>query len=178
MSFMDLLRRRASIRHYAAEPVPADKLEKILEAGLLTPSSRNLRPVRLIAVTDADAVHALAECKTAGAGMLREATCAIVVLGDSKLSDAWIEDTSLSLFSMQLMATELGVENCWVQCRARQAATESSDAFLHTLLDLPDNLSVEAVLALGMSTGEEKKTKDVPSLHEGQVFLGKYGVRY
>lgn len=119
MELLEAMLNRRSIRDYNDKEIPDDVLHSILEAGLLSPSSRNLCPVELITVKDKDMIRQLARAKTAGSGMLKNAACAIVVIGDSKKSDAWIEDCSLSMIYMQLRATELGIANCWVQCRNR-----------------------------------------------------------
>ena len=44
MELMDIILKRRSVRKYLEEPIPEDKLEKILQAGLLAPTSRNLKP--------------------------------------------------------------------------------------------------------------------------------------
>ena len=119
MKLLEARLNRRSIRDYNDKEIPDDMLHSILEAGLLSPSSRNLYPVELILVKDKNMLYQLARAKTAGSGMLKNASCAIVVIGDSKKSDAWIEDCSLSMIYMQLRATELGIANCWVQCRNR-----------------------------------------------------------
>ena len=43
---------RRSVRAYAAEPVPEDKLEKILQAGLLAPISKNRKPCEFYVIRD------------------------------------------------------------------------------------------------------------------------------
>lgn len=50
MSFLDLLKHRRSIRQYKEEAVSKEALEAIVEAGLLSPSGRNIRPWELIVV--------------------------------------------------------------------------------------------------------------------------------
>ena len=54
--------------------------------------------------------------------MIARCGCAIVVYGDEALSDAWIEDCSITMSYMQLRAHELGLGTCWVQCRNRISA--------------------------------------------------------
>ena len=158
MELLDVILNRRSVREYNGEKVDDDTLRSILEAGLLSPSSRNLCPVELITVKDKDTLCQLARAKTAGSEMLNCASCAVVVIGDSEKADAWIEDCSLSMIYMQLRATELGVANCWVQCRNRVSQQKSNDAdnlssdtFVKQLLDIPENYSVLAILSLGMT---------------------------
>ena len=43
MEFYELLRRRRSIRKYEPRPVPAEVVDRLLQATLTAPSSRNTR---------------------------------------------------------------------------------------------------------------------------------------
>ena len=42
MELMDTLLKRRSIRKYTGEVIPEETLQRILQAGLLVPTSRNL----------------------------------------------------------------------------------------------------------------------------------------
>ncbi len=50
MNFLDIAKKRCSIRSYTGQPVEAEKLEKILEAAHVAPTAANLQPVHLIVV--------------------------------------------------------------------------------------------------------------------------------
>ena len=151
MELLEILQKRRSVRKYTAENISQDKLEKILQAGLLAPSSRAIYPMELVAVRDKEMLCRLSECKAAGAEMLKNADAAIVVVGDTAKSDAWIEDCSITMTLMMLEATEQGVGSCWVQCRGRQTSEGTSTGErIKSLLDIPDNFGVLAILSLGM----------------------------
>ena len=151
MELLKLLQSRRSIRKYTDEHISDETLEKILQAGLLAPSSRAIYPVELVAVRDKEMLSKLSECKAAGAAMLKDADAAIVVVGDTAKSDAWIEDCSITMTLMMLEATEQGVGNCWVQCRGRQTAEgTSTEERIRALLSIPENYGVLAILSLGM----------------------------
>ncbi|MGO4987309.1 MAG: nitroreductase [Gallicola sp.] len=47
MTFYDLAKRRYSVRQFTKERIPRDKLESILEAARLAPTSQNDQPQRL-----------------------------------------------------------------------------------------------------------------------------------
>ena len=165
MELLKLLQSRRSIRKYAGERISDETLEKILLAGLLAPSSRAIYPVELVAVRDKEMLSKLSECKAAGAAMLKNADAAIVVVGDTAKSDAWIEDCSITMTLMMLEATEQGVGNCWVQCRGRQTAEgTSTEERIRSLLDIPDNFGVLAILSLGMPA-EELAPRELPDIN-------------
>lgn len=121
MDFEKLIAKRKSARTYSGETIPEELIDRLMEAAYQAPSSRALFPVEYIIVRDHDMLRRLSRVKTAGSGMLKNADAAIVVLGDSEKSDAWVEDCSIAMIYMQLMATELGLANCWVQCRGRKS---------------------------------------------------------
>ena len=55
MDVFEAVQERRSIRAYQDKPVPREKLEKILDAGRLAPSAKNIEPWHFIVVTDRDA---------------------------------------------------------------------------------------------------------------------------
>src|SRR5512136_2542941 len=52
MNVMDVIKARRSIRAYQDRPVEDEKLLRVLEAGRLAPSARNLQDWKLIVVRD------------------------------------------------------------------------------------------------------------------------------
>ena len=80
MNFLDLLKHRRSIRQYKEEAVSKEALEAIVEAGLLSPSGRNIRPWELIVVQKKETLEKMSECRVGSAKMLAGASAAIVVI--------------------------------------------------------------------------------------------------
>ncbi|MCR5796201.1 MAG: nitroreductase family protein [Solobacterium sp.] len=128
MSVKETILNRRSVRKYTKEMIPDEMITEVVQAGLLAPSSRNLRSSRAVIVTDKRLLRLLSACRSAGASMLRKCACAIVVYGDESLSDAWIEDCSIMMSYMQLRAQEMGLGSCWVQCRNRISAQNREKA--------------------------------------------------
>ena len=52
MSLIDVMKNRRSIRKYTDEDIPEEKLEKIIQAGLLAPTSRNRKPCNFMVAKD------------------------------------------------------------------------------------------------------------------------------
>ena len=48
MTFLDLARRRYSVRSYRPDPVPDDLLATVLEAGRVAPTAANRQPFRIV----------------------------------------------------------------------------------------------------------------------------------
>ena len=89
--------------------IPEKDLEKVLQAGLLSPSGRSLRPWEFILVRDKETLRAMSECRAGAAKMLEGADAAIVVIADAEKQDVWTEDCSIAMSYMHLTASALGL---------------------------------------------------------------------
>ena len=150
--FMDLLLHRRSVRQYADERVPREQLEQIVQAGLLSPTGRSKRDWEFVVVEDRDTLERLAEARSGGAAkMLAGAAAAIAVFGDPSATNVWCEDCSIAMSNMHLMADSLGLGSCWIQGRLRMAEDgRSTDEFVRELLGVPEGLTLEAMLSIGV----------------------------
>lgn len=157
MELLEIMRNRRSVRTYTGEPVPEEYLVKILQAGLLSPSGRAIRPWEFLVVQKKETLKKMAGSRASGAKMLEEADCAVVVLGDAGKTDVWTEDCSIAMANMHLMADSLGVGSCWIQGRLREASDgRTAEEYLRELLGYPGHLKLEAVLSLGMPKDRPK----------------------
>ena len=151
MDLLEIMQNRRSVRSYTGEPISNDNMQKILQAGLLSASSRARCPWEMIVVRDKGVLNQMSECRTGSARMLAGADAAIVVIADTAASDVWVEDCSIVMSNMHLMADSLGIGSCWIQGRLREAPDgKSTESFLRELLNFPDGYALEAVLSLGM----------------------------
>lgn len=172
---LDIFLSRRSIRNYTGEPVPMEKLNQIIMAGLSSASGRAVRPWELIVVRDRNKLIEMSGCRLKGSSrMLAGADVAIVVVGYEELSDVWIEDCSIVMANMHLMASALGVGSCWIQGRGREAIDgDSTEDFVRRILQFPSECRLEAILSLGMPD-EEPPARLPDSLPYGKVHINKY----
>jgi nitroreductase len=63
-SFLELVKKRQSDRAYMPLAVEQDKIDRILEAAHLSPSACNGQPWKIVAVTDANKRHQIADAAT------------------------------------------------------------------------------------------------------------------
>ena len=163
MNLTEILLARRSVRRYADAPIREDTLREILTAGLLAPTSRNLKPCRFTVVRDKATMEALSGAKAAGGSFLGEAGAAVVVSADAVLADTWIEDCSIALTCMHLAAAEAGVGSCWIQIHLRRdrEGTEAEEN-VRRILGLEDGLRTVGILALGVPavSPEPHKTEE------------------
>ena len=77
MELIDIMLKRRSIRKYTDENISDDKIEKIIEAGLLAPTSRNRKPCEFVVIKNKEVLEELSHTKASGSKMLANANVAI-----------------------------------------------------------------------------------------------------
>ena len=149
---LQLMLQRRSIRKYTDESIPKDKLKLILQAGLSSATSKNRKPWEFVVVQEKESMKALAKCRAGAAKMLENAGCAIVVFVNTDVTpDVWVEDCSIAMSNMHLMADALDLGSCWIQGRCRDAENgQSTESFCRELLGVPENYAPEAILSVGV----------------------------
>ena len=165
MKFIELARRRCSIRGYKPDPIPEELLNEVLEAGRLAPSAKNLQPYHFIVVRSKEGLDALAEAYPAP--FFREAPVAIVVCVEP--SKGWTRerhdgknycevDAAIAVDHMTLAAEDLGLGTCWV------AAFDP--VRVHEAMGLPEGIIPLILLSLGYpnAPGREKSRKNLEEL--------------
>lgn len=157
MEFIDLLLKRRSVRRFKDDDIPKKDLEKILEAGLLAPTSRNRKPCNFLIVENKKTLKKLSQSKESGAELLAGCNRAIVVVANTMISDTWIEDSSIALGYMHLMAASLDIGSCWVQIHLRKTADgKDSENVVKEITGLDDYFRIVGILALGIPEGDVK----------------------
>ncbi len=171
--FLNLLQKRRTVRRYREEKIEEEIIDQILKAGLLSPSSKNKKPVEFIVVEDKETLKKLKESKNKGIEGLNTALCAIVVIADSQLSDVWIEDASIAATMIQLAASEQGLGSCWIQIRKRKNNNGDSEDEVKASLNIPEKYSVLSIISLGYKD-EEKNSYDDKDYDFSKVHRDKF----
>ncbi|MFP4548313.1 MAG: nitroreductase family protein [Fidelibacterota bacterium] len=154
---LELLRKRRSIRQYKSDPVKPEHLEILKEALLRSPSSRNKRPWTFIFVDDKALIDQLSRSKAHGSQFLKGAPLAVVICGDSEVTDVWVEDCSIASIILQLQGEDLGIGSCWIQIRNRLHNNDmSAQAYIQKLLNIPERLAVESIIGMGYPDEEKQ----------------------
>ncbi len=174
-TLLQLMLNRRSVRKYTGEPIPEDKLKLILQAGLASATSKNRKPWEFVVVQDKATLQKLAKCRVGSAKMLENAGCAVVLFANTDITpDVWVEDCSIAMSNMHLMADALGVGSCWIQGRCREAENgQATEEFCRELLGVPENFALEAILSIGVPE-ERSKGYTVEDLKEEKIHWEKY----
>ena len=146
MNFIELAKKRYSVRNYTDKKVEKEKLDKILQAAHAAPTAANLQPVHLIAVESKEGLEKISK----GANIYG-APLAIIVCADH--NRAWVRpfdkkqtcdiDASILTDHMMLEATELGLGTVWV--------CYFDPNMIRKEFDLPSHLEPVNILVIGYS---------------------------
>jgi nitroreductase len=112
MDAFEAIRTVLAVRRYAAKPVPADVIRRVVEAGRLTASSINLQPWHFVVVEERATLQEIGRIITTGY-YAADAAFAIVVLIE-KDSPYAVSDASRAIQDMILTAWSEGVGSNWV----------------------------------------------------------------
>ena len=173
--FSDLIKNRRSMRKFTDEELSQDQVVALLKTALMSPSSKRSNPWQFVVVDDKETLQKLSLCKEMGAAFLKDAALAIVVMADPLASDVWIEDAAIASLMIQLQAEDMGLGSCWIQVRERFTATGiPSGDFVHNVLDIPLQLQVLSIVAIGHK-GMERKPFNEEHLQWEKIHINKYG---
>lgn len=166
MDFYELAKTRYSVRKFKADEIEEEKLNKIIEAGRLSPTACNLQPQRVFVAKSDEARQKLKKvCK-----FTFDAPVILVVCYDVERSwknnlmppyQSGETDASIVTTHMMLQAWELGIGSCWVGWFNEEEVRKE--------LNLPDNLVVSCLLPMGYPSEEAKPSK----LHESYLDISE-----
>lgn len=174
MNFSELIIGRRSIRRFTDKDISAEDARVIIQAALLSPSSKMSRPWHFILVEEKEVLEKLSETRAMGAAPIAACKLAVVVAADSSLTGAWIEDASIAATYIQLQAQALGLGTCWIQVRDRfDKNGDATDDKMRDILGVPENISIECVIVIGYPA-EDKKPQNIDKLLWERVHIGKW----
>lgn len=150
MNFRDLVTRSRSYRRFdGAFRLGHDQLSTLVELASLAPSSKNLQPLKYVAVSSPEVCAQVFGCLS-WAGYLADwpgpaeeerPSAYLIVLSDPDISSQAVCDSGIAAQTMLLGATAMGLGGCIVASVDRDR--------LRSFLDLPPHYGIEFVLALG-----------------------------
>ena len=136
MNAMTALLTRRSCRKYRNDPIPADVLDKILEAGTYAATGMGRQSPMMIAVTDKALRDRLSRMNAAVMGASGDpfygAPVVIVVLA-SRAVGTYLYDGSLVMGNLMNAAHALGVGSCWIHRAREEFDSEEGKALLRDL---------------------------------------------
>lgn len=153
--FIDLVRKRKSIRGYRPDPVPRDMIEKCLEAARYAPSACNTQCCRFIVaegdVKDRLATECLGELPVQNRWAVQAPVIVVIATARSLITHrlgAGIKGIQYDLIDAGiagehfiLQATELGLGTCWIGWFKKKKVRD--------ILDIPSGWHISSMITLG-----------------------------
>ena len=140
MDFRKVVEDRYSCKGYDGRKVEHAILDRILEAGRLAPTAKNLQEQHIYVLQSDDA---LAKVDLVTPCRYNAGTCLLVAFDKNNVytypgsqRESGIEDATIVATHMILAAENEGVDSCWVEKA-------------HSIFGLPDNEEVLMILDLG-----------------------------
>ena len=165
MTFLELAKRRYSVREYSDKEIEEEKLNYVMEATRFAPSACNRQPVEFLIITDKSMLNNI--YKAYNRNWIKTARCVIVAIGDHEKSwkrkddkDHCDVDTAIAIDHLTLAACEVGLGTCWV------CAFDSE--LCHEILDLHPEKEVVALIPIGYSATDnipEKSRRDLEQIY-------------
>ena len=145
MDFLELVKKRYSVRKFSDKKVEQSKLDLILEAGRVAPTAVNYQPQRMLVIESEESLSKLKECTP----YHFNAPLAILICYDSSVSwkrhydkkDMGDIDSSIVTTQMMLEIANLGLGTTWVG--------HFSPELIKEKFNLPEYLVPVALLPIG-----------------------------
>ena len=152
-SFMDIAKKRYSVRKFSGRPIEKEKLNIVLEAASAAPTAKNQQPQRIYILQSKESLEkldTLTHCRY-GAGT--------VLLFTYNKDEDWqnplengirsgIEDASISAAHAMLQAAELGLGTCW--------CNYFENSRLEKIFSLPENEKAVLIMPIGYAADSSK----------------------
>ncbi len=138
---------RRSIRKYTDTAVSDELIRNLLDAGMHSPTARNIQPWHFIVVTDRLILDKLALAHPY-AKMLNQATLAILICGDKKLQETEgyiVQDCSAATQNILLSAHTHGLGAVWLGMFPREERIQK----VSKLLEIPDHILPVSLISIG-----------------------------
>ncbi len=142
MQTWEAITSRRNVRSFTSEPVSAEHLNRILEAGRRAPSSRNTQPWDFVLVTDRAQLQELSEVWVGAAYVASAAAAVALIVGDDPEQARRAQfDLGQATMSMMLAAADLGIGS-------GHAGVHDQD-LARRLLGLPSDRTCAFLISLG-----------------------------
>ena len=147
MDFSEVIKNRYSCKKFSDVEVKKEKLDKILEAGRVAPTAKNLQEQHIYVVQSEKGLAAIDKVTPC-----RYHAPMVLVVAYNKNNvftypggkrDSGIEDASIVATHMMLAAYNEGVDSCWINF--------FNPDELAQILNLPENEEILMLLDLGIA---------------------------
>jgi len=178
MQFYDVVKTRQSIKKFKDTPINNEKLAKIINAAMMSPTWKNKASFKFILVDEKSELSEISKAilnkdNSAAQSILDAPMTAIVVAdpndsGKVENKEYYLVDSAIAMEHFVLAATNEGYGTCWI-------AALNEDLIKNTL-SIPNNYKVIAITPIG-EIAESKDHNEKKEIRDF-VFLNSWDKPY
>ncbi len=178
MNFLELVKKRQSVRKYSDKPVPKDVIERCLEAARLAPSACNSQPWSFLIIDDIKLNNEVAKAAFSGIyssnSFAKSAPVLVVVITEHSKFIASLGgyfrgtqynliDVGIAAEHFVLQAAEEGLGTCWLGFFNEKAVKK--------VLNMPKDKKVDIMLSVGYPADDKIREKSRRPMKEIAKFV-------
>ena len=143
MDFEYVIKERKSTRKFSDRKIEQSDLDKILEAGRIAPTAKNIQPIKIYVIKSEEGLNKIDKVSPCRYG----SQTVLLICGDKEKAfrkdehSTYETDSCIVATHMMLEATNIGIDNIWIDMFDRNAVKEE--------FEIPENLIPVCLLPLG-----------------------------
>ena len=143
MDFENVIKERKSTRKFSDKKIEQQELDKILEAGRIAPTAKNIQPIKIYVIQSEEGLNKVDKASPCRYG----SRTVLLVCGDKEKAfskdghSTYETDSCIVATHMMLEATNIGIDNIWIDMFDRNVIREE--------FEIPENLIPVCLLPLG-----------------------------
>lgn len=178
MNFYDVINERTSIKSFKNTPIEKDKLNRVIESAMMSPSWKNNSSYRFILVDNEGEKAILANSvmnsiDSPANGLVEAPLIAVVIAqpdesGEIGSKDYYLVDSAIAMEHFILAATNEGYGTCWI--------ASFDESRVKELLNIPEAFRVVAMTPVGVPA--ENPNHHLEKDTSEYIFLNQFGQSY
>ncbi len=149
MNVYDAIHSKRAVRTFLDQPLTEGQIQRILNAGRLAQSSKNMQAWHFIALTDKDRLKALSQLGVFAGHLAGAALGVAIITPDPAIRFNVMFDSGQAAAYMQLAALEMGIGSCLATIYQREEARR--------LLGFPEDFHIRIAISFGYPADQTRR---------------------
>jgi len=141
MNTLETIRTKRAVRKFTTEPLPAEAIKTILNAGRRAQSSKNMQAWHFIAIQDKATLKSLSKCGDFAGHLAGAALGIAIITPDPDIRFNVMFDAGQAAAYMQLAAWEISIGSCLATIYQHDQARQ--------LLNFPKDMHIRVAISFG-----------------------------
>jgi len=177
MEFQELAKKRTSVRKYSDKKPEIQDIIKCIEIANLAPSPGNLALLKYLIVEYPEKIDKISEaCQQ---DFIKQSQILIIICSEQKNATTAYDargkkyvkqHAGAAIENLLLKITDIGLASCWVGAY--------SDIIIKRILEIPDDIDIEAILPIGYQSKIDKTVQRKKPLLENRIYFETWKNKY